>query len=641
MTRLSETLMRDFLKTFAIALLFTFSSAAQEKPTEVKPPEPEPKPRFSRSETMIPMQDGTHLQTVVFRPLEQHEPLPILLQRTPYGVPADEKILARASWKELLEDGYIVAFQNIRGRFKSEGTFQMANQSTGDNAANLIEASDAYDTVDWLVKNVPNNNGRVGIYGVSYDGLTSALSLLKPHPALKAVSEQASPADLWMNDDSFRYGAFRLSYSFEYAVMEEADKNANTHFKFDTYDTYQWYLDLGPLSNVNKKYLHGDIKSWNDYVAHPNYDSHWKHVNFLPLLKKETTVPNLNVAGWWDQEDPWGPWQIYKASETNDPKHYNVIVGGPWVHGGWHGRKGAPLGLFTFGEHPTAVEFREKIEAPWFRYWLHGKGEPFKGEAQTFQTGSNTWHTYDSWPPQDSKPTNIYFHQDGTLSFDPVKGKGGYREYVSDPANPVPYRQRPISPTYPDGDWPMWELQDQRFVDHRPDVLTFTSQPLEHDLVVTGEVKADLFASTSGTDSDWVVKLIDVYPENYQVTDVEKTPPKSGDYAKSLNGYQLMIASEVFRGRFHKSFEHPQALVPGRATEYKIPLRSHDHVFLKGHRLMVQVQSTWFPLIDRNPQRFVPNIFEAKAADYAQATQRVYSTPAAPSHITLPVMAGP
>jgi len=564
-----------------------------------------------------------------------------LLQRTPYGVHADEKILSRASWKELLEDGYIVAFQNIRGRFKSEGTFQMANRSTADNAANLVEASDAYDTVDWLVKNVPNNNGRVGIYGVSYDGLTSALSLLKPHPALKAVSEQASPADLWMNDDSFRYGAFRLSYSFEYAVMEEADKNANTHFKFDTYDTYQWYLDLGPLSNVNKKYLHGDIKSWNDYVAHPNYDSHWKHVNFLPLLKKETTVPNLNVAGWWDQEDPWGPWQIYKASETNDPKHYNVIVGGPWVHGGWHGRKGAPLGLFTFGEHPTAVEFREKIEAPWFRYWLHGKGEPFKGEAQTFQTGSNTWHTYDSWPPQDSKPTNIYFHQDGTLSFDPVKGKGGYREYVSDPANPVPYRQRPISPTYPDGDWPMWELQDQRFVDHRPDVLTFTSAPLEHDLVVTGEVKADLFASTSGTDSDWVVKLIDVYPENYEVKDVEKTPPKSGDYAKSLNGYQLMIASEVFRGRFHKSFEHPQALVPGRATEYKIPLRSHDHVFLKGHRLMVQVQSTWFPLIDRNPQRFVPNIFEAKAADYAQAMQRVYSTPAAPSHITLPVMAGP
>src|SRR3954466_14088790 len=600
--------------------------------------QPEPKPRFSRSEVMIPMHDGTHLQTAIFRPLEQSGPLPILMQRTPYGVPADEKNLAGASWKELLDDGYIVVFQNIRGRFKSEGVFQMANPSEADNAANLIEASDAYDTVDWLIKNVPNNNGKVGIFGVSYDGLTAALSLLKPHPALKAISEQASPADLWMNDDSFRYGAFRLSYSFEYAVYEEADKYANTHFKFDIYDTYEWYLNLGPLSNANKKYLHGDIKSWNDYVAHPNYDSHWQKVNFLPLLKKETTVPNLNVAGFWDQEDPWGPWQIYKASELNDPKHLNVMVAGPWIHGSWHARLGSPLGPLTFGDHSPSLEYRQNIEAPWFRYWLHGKGEPFKGEAQIFQTGSNTWHTYESWPPKTSKATNLYFHQDGTLSFDPVKGKGGFREYVSDPSNPVPYRQRPVSPTYPEGDWRLWEMQDQRFVDHRPDVLTFTSEPLDHNVVVTGELSADLFASTSGTDSDFVVKLIDVYPEDLEVRDVEKNPPKAGEYAKSLNGYQLMIAAEAFRGRFRKSFEHPTPLAPNRAAEFKIPLRSHDHVFQKGHRLMVQVQSTWFPVIDRNPQKFVPNIFEAKASDYVKATQRVYSTPAAPSHIVLPVM---
>src|SRR5207244_1018876 len=268
---------------------------------------------------------------------------------------------------ELARDGYIFVVQNLRGRFGSEGTFELSSRVNLLDPNATSETSDAYDSIDWLVKNVPNNNGKVGIFGVSYDGLTAALSLLKPHPALKAVSEQASPADLWMNDDSFRYGAFRLSYSFEYAVYEEADKYANTHFKFDTYDTYQWYLDLGPLSNVNKKYLHGKIKSWNDYVAHPNYDSHWKKVNFLPLLKKQTTVPNLNVAGWWDQEDPWGPWQIYKASELNDPKHLNVMVAGPWIHGGWHGRKGAPLGLLTFGEHATAIEYREKIEAPWFR----------------------------------------------------------------------------------------------------------------------------------------------------------------------------------------------------------------------------------------------------------------------------------
>ena len=590
---------------------------------------------YKRIEAMVPVRDGIHLQTVYFLPLNQEEPLPILLLRTPYGVPETEGPLHSPSMKELAADGYIFAFQNLRGRFKSEGEFSM---SMSYDPKGTNESTDAYDTIEWLVKNVPNNNGKVGLWGVSYPGLTAALGMLEPHPALKAISEQASPADQWMNDDFHRYGALRLSYAFEYAVLEQADKNANTYFSFDKFDTYEWYLELGPISNINAKYLHGKIPAWNNMAQHPNYDSFWQKESFTNQIH-EAKVPNLNVAGFWDQEDPWGPWKIYYTAEKNDPKHYNYMVAGPWNHGGWRGEEGSTLGAIPFGNHKTSLEFRENIEAPWFRYWLHGKGDPFTWEAQMFQTGSNTWRTYSVWPPKEAKPTNLYLLPNGELSFDKPTSNAGFAQYVSDPANPVPYRQRPISPTYPGGDWPTWEVQDQRFVDNRPDVLTFKSKPLEHDVTVTGELMADLFASTTGTDSDWVVKLIDVYPENAQPRDIEKEGPyKPGEYAKSLNGYELIIAAEVVRGRYRKSFERPSPVVANAVTEYKIPLRSHDHVFLKGHRIMVQVQSSWFPIIDRNPQRFVPNIFEAKESDFVKATQRVYGNAKSPSHIVLPVM---
>ncbi len=590
--------------------------------------------QFKRVEVMVPMRDGVHLQTVYFVPLNQKEPLPILMVRTPYGVPETEEILHSPSMKELVADGYIFVYQNLRGRFKSEGTFNMsmAYDPKGPN-----ESTDAYDTIDWLVKNVPNNNGKVGIFGVSYPGLTAALSTLEPHPALKAVSEQASPADQWMNDDFHRYGALRLSYAFEYSVLEEADKNANTHFNFDKFDTFEWYLDLGPLSTINGKYLHGKLPAWNNMVEHPNYDSFWKKESFTSQIHG-ATVPNLNVAGFWDQEDPWGPWKIYYSAEKNDPEHYNFMVAGPWNHGGWRGKDGSHLGLIPFGGHNTSLEFRENIEAPWFRYWLHGEGQSFTWEAQTFQTGSNTWRKYSAWPPKEAKSTNLYLLSTGELSFDAPKSTTGFAQYISDPANPVPYRRRPISPTYPGGDWPTWEVQDQRFVEDRPDVLTFESKPLDHDVTVTGELAADLFASTTGTDSDWIVKLIDVYPEDAQPRNIDAAPYKPGEYAQSLNGYELIIAAEVARARFRKSFEKPLPVVPNQVTEYKIPLRSHDHVFLKGHRIMVQLQSTWFPIIDRNPQKFVPNIFQAKDSDFTRATQRVYGTVRAPSHIVLPVM---
>jgi uncharacterized protein len=607
-------------------------------------------PAFTHREVMIPMRDGVRLQTVILTPAgaATSAPLPMLFRRTPYGVPASAEGAIGPSLRDLARDGYIFVVQNLRGRFKSEGTFELSSQANLDDPKATSETTDAYDSIEWLVKNVPSN-GKVGMFGVSYDGLTTAMALLHPHPALVAVSEQASPVDQWMNDDDHRYGALRESYAFEYAVYEQADKNANTHFRFETYDTYQWYLDLGPLSNINARYLHGSIPYWNSIVTHPDYDAFWKAEAWVNQLHG-TPIPNLNVAGFWDQEDPWGPWEIFRRSQQSDPRRVNYIVAGPWYHGQWHAPSAKSIGLIPFGEHDTAVEFRQQIEAPWFRYWLHGKGEAFAWRASTFQTGSNSWRTYAAWPPS-STATKLYLHANGVLSFDAptatdeaagrdgASGAGGYVQYVSDPANPVPYRARPISPTYPEGDWRRWEVADQRFADRRPDVAMWVSRPLDRDLTITGELSADLFASTSGTDSDFIVKLIDVFPEDAQPNawPADAGPPP-GEYAKSLNGYELPIAMEVRRGRYNRSYERPQPLVPNEPTEFVVPLRSHDHVFRRGHRLMVHVQSTWFPLIDRNPQRFVPSIYAAKAEDFIVATQRVYASPTRPSHIVLPVV---
>jgi putative CocE/NonD family hydrolase len=629
--------MTNIAGRFLMAFVFAGVSCAAGQET----PAPATQTIFQYPEVMVPVRDGVHLQTVILTPTNATKPLPILFRRTPYGVPEKAPQQMPSSMKELSQDGYIFVVQNLRGRFKSEGDFKLSSQVDLKDPKATNETTDAYDSIEWLVKNVSNNNGKVGMYGVSYDGLTTALTLLHPHPALKAISEQASPVDQWMNDDFHRYGALRESYAFEYTVMEQSDKNSNTHFDFETYDSYEWYLALGPLRNINGNYLHGKIPVWNNTVEHADYDEYWKKEAWVRQLH-DSPVPNLNVAGFWDQEDPWGPWQIFEHAGEHDPDHNNFMVAGPWFHGEWQSPKGESIGIIPFGGHETAREFRETIEAPFFRYYLHGVGEKPTWKANIFQSGSNTWHTYAAWPPKEAKAMKLYFHADGSLSFtEPEKSAGAkaYREYVSDPVNPVPYRQRPISPTYPAGDWRTWEVADQRFVDHRPDVLSYVSAPLEHDLVITGAVSAELFASTTGTDCDFVVKLIDVYPQ-----DAEKPAwkpeegPKPGQYGQTLNGYELPVAMEVRRGRYLKSFERPTALAANEPTKWEVPLRNHDHVFLKGHRIMVQVQSTWFPVIDRNPQKFVPSIYKAQAGDFVPAMQRVYSTPGMESFVMLPVM---
>jgi hypothetical protein len=579
-------------------------------------------PLFTKTDAMIPMRDGVKLHTLIFAPADTHERLPILLERTPYGAMSDEQAL-RGRYGHLIADGYIFAFQDIRGRFKSEGQFVMQRQVRDRNDSKAIdESTDAYDTIDWLLHNVKGNNGRAGILGISYGGWLTTMALLDPHPALKAASEQASPADMFLGDDFHHNGAFRLSYGFEYAALLETSKETNTNFAFDRADTYDWYLKLGALSNVDELYFHGKMPTWNDFVNHPGYDQFWQEQSFAPHIGTPK-VPNLNVAGWWDQEDFYGPVKIYELFEENDPNHLNYLVAGPWNHGGWARRDGSKLGDISFDSN-TSKYFRTRIEAPWFAYWLKDKGSRDFPEAQVFQTGSNRWEQYDSWPPRTSRNRNLYLREGGALSFDaPAAADNGSDSYISDPAHPVPYRHRPISPTYPGGGWPAWLVEDQRFVDNRPDVLTWKTPPLDDDVKIAGEIVAEIYASTTGTDSDWVVKLIDVYPEF--------NPDDRG-----LDGYELMIADEILRGRFRESFEHPKPIVPDQITPYHIDLHTNDHAFLKGHRIMVQVQSTWFPLYDRNPQTYVENIFKAHAIDYKPATQKVFRNTAHPSHIILP-----
>ena len=586
---------------------------------------------FAKTEVMIPMRDGVKLHTEIYSPRNAPEPLPILFERTPYGISASDGGASPMLYRylNLVPEGYIFVFQDIRGRFRSQGKFVMLHPIHDSNdPAGVDESTDTYDTIDWLVKNVRNNNGRVGLDGISYDGYLVTMGMVNPHPALKAASEQACMGDTWLGDDFFHNGAFRLSYGFEYSAGLETSNETNFTFPFDRFDVYDFYLRLGPLSNANARYFHGKIPTWNNFIAHPNYDEFWKHLAVAYGLK-ESTVPNLNVAGWWDQEDFYGPVSTYQRLEKSDSKHFNFLVAGPWNHGGWGNGSGKSLGAIPFGSD-TSAYFRQHIEAPWFAYWLKDKGSLPLHEALLFQTGSDNWVQYDSWPPRDAQTRNLYFHEDGKLSFDPPQSEtaDAADSYVSDPAHPVPYRHRPIDMTYPEdhpGSWYTWLVQDQRFVDQRPDVLTWQTEELTEDITLAGQVTAKLFVSTTGTDSDWIVKLIDVYPEKY---------PQDWQ----LSGYELMIADEIFRGRFRNSFERPEPFKPGEATPLNFDLHTADHVFKKGHRIMVQVQSTWFPLYDRNPQKFVPNIFEAKDSDYQKATQRIYRSKPFPSSVQIMVL---
>jgi uncharacterized protein len=606
---------RPLLLLLALACAASINNGAQESP-------------LSGSETMIPMRDGVRLYTQVYAPKQASGPLPIVLLRTPYGTGPLNAARVATSLAHLVPDGYIFVQQDIRGRFKSDGAFVMLRQPRDRNDRKAIdESTDTYDTIAWLLANVPNNNGRVGIAGTSYGAWLAVMGMLDPHPALKAVVPQASPADMWIGDDFHHNGAFRLSYGLEYAYRMESSKEvADVSSIVDRFDTYEWYLALGALTNVNHKYFHERIPTWNDFVNHPDYDAFWKRQGFARWLTSLTrvTVPTLNVAGWWDQEDFYGPLKIYELLERHDSAHENFLVVGPWNHGGWSSGDGTRLGRIEFGS-ATAAHYRQNVLAPFLAYYLKGKGRPPVSEALTFRTGVNEWVQHDAWPPaRDVVNRRLYVRGEGKLSFDPPPSapEPAFDSYVSDPANPVPYRQRPIKLN---AGWTTWLVEDQRFVHRRPDVLAWSTDPLASDVTVSGRIVANLFASTTGTDSDWIVKLIDVYPDKYE-----------GD--REMGGYQLMIAGDVFRGRYRRSIEKPEPIPAGAIVKYDVAFPGNDHVFRTGHRIMVQVQSTWFPVIDRNPQRFVPNIFLANDSDFQRATQRVFRSGRQASFIALPIV---
>lgn len=604
-----------FLTAFVFSLLLaTVTSAYSKQPTE-----------FIRSETMIAMRDGVRLNTVIHTPTRSDEKFPILLLRTPYGIGSLTSEQLSGALPELSKEGYIIVQQDIRGRFKSEGEFVMLRQPRDRNDKEAIdESTDTYDTIEWLLKNTSNNNGKVGISGTSYGGWLTVMGMLDPHPALKAAVPQASPADMWLGDDFHHNGAFRLSYAFEYAYLMESSKEMTDPGEIiKSRDVYEWYLNLGPLSNVSAKLLKKELPTWNDFVNHPDYDAFWQRQGFAPWLNS-VNVPTLNVAGWWDQEDFYGPIKIYELLERHDTKNQNFLVVGPWNHGGWSRGEGRKLGKINF-ESPTGEYFRKNVRAPFFAHHLKGKQNPNLPEALTFRTGANKWVSNEAWPlKKNISGKKLYFRAGNKLSFDapPMTEDRAYDDYVSDPAKPVPYRPRPIELK---SGWRTWQVDDQRFVDGRPDVLTWSTDVLTEDVTVSGRIAANLFASTTGTDSDWVVKLIDVYPSNYEAE------PEMG-------GYQLMIAGDVFRGRYYKSFEKPEPIPANSVVKYQIGFPANDHTFKKGHRIMVQVQSTWFPVIDRNPQTFVNNIFYAKESDFQKATQRVYRSGRDSSHMSLPVL---
>ncbi len=583
---------------------------------------------YSRQEVMIPARDGVKLHAVVLRPAGSEkggERLPFLMERTPYGVDGNTSDRVNGYKPELAASGYIFVFADDRGRYGSGGQFVM-NRPVLDHKGkkDVDETTDTRDTIDWLLKNVPNNSGKVGVLGVSYPGFLAIMAGIDAHPAVKAISPQAPMTDIWVGDDFFHNGAFRETYGFDYVQQLEAQKtDTRVNTKEDTYDFF--------LRNVNfegaaKAAKITDLPTAKAFLSQPAYTKLWQDMAVERRLNK-VEAPTLEVGGWWDQEDMWGPQAEYAALEPHDAKHEVFLVLGPWNHGGWNGTT-RHLGALDFGA-ATGDQYRKTMEAPFFEFYLKGKpGFDLKGAA-SFRTGENRWERYAAWPPKVGiKPDKLYLLPEKRASL--TEPDGAYETkaaaYIADPADPVPYRNRPVQATYGEGSkWRTWLVEDQRFVSGRKDLANFSTAALDHDVTVTGDVMADLFAATTGTDADWVVKLIDVYPD---------------DAPAPMAGYQLMIADEIFRGRYRRSFEHPEAVKPGEVNEYKWSLHGADHTFLKGHRIMVEVQSSWFPLYDRNPQTYVENIMTAPAEAYKAETVSIYGSPKYPSHIELPVMGG-
>ena len=576
---------------------------------------------YVKHEYQIPMRDGVRLFTQVYIPKDKTRIYPFILKRTPYGVKPyglDQYVSKPGvQSSRYFEEGYIVVYQDVRGRYMSEGEFLHIRPIIEDKRGlrDIDETTDTYDTVDWLIKNIPNNNGKVGISGISYPGFYASMGTIAAHPAVKATSPQAPVAKWMAGDDWYHNGAFLLAHAFAWLARNgfprpEPTEDEGRNFEYGTPDGYEFFQDAGPLPAVNERYLKGQVHFWNQLMAHGTWDEYWEARNVLPRLK-DIRPAVMVVGGWFDTENLFGALRTYEAIEKQNPEAHNMLVMGPWSHGQWNQNDGHWLGDIDFGSR-TSEFYTEFVELPFFNFHLKGQGTPDLAEAVVFETGANEWRYLDSWPPAHRKMTQLYLRAGDRLSFEPPEEtEAGFDEYVSDPAKPVPY-------TGKTNHWydASFMLEDQRFAGRRPDVLSYATAVLEEDVRVAGPLTVSFYVSTSGTDSDWVVKVIDVFPP-------DTANPVSNPREVELGGYQMLVRGDVLRGKFRNSLAVPEPFAPGEATKIQFDLQDVFHTFKKDHQIMVQVQSTWFPMIDLNPQKLV-DIYNAGPEDFQKAVQRVF-----------------
>jgi putative CocE/NonD family hydrolase len=624
------------MKTTFLAVLLAFSLAIHSQTID----EQWVKDNYTKKEYQIAMRDGVKLFTAVYAPKSSTEKHPFLMIRTPYSCApyGEDKYQSRLwqfHWREYLKEGYIIVIQDVRGRWMSEGTFMDVRpfKPNKKGKTDIDEASDTYDAVDWLVKNIPNNNGNVGVFGTSYPGFYSTMAALSGHPAIKAVSPQAPVTEWFKGDDFHHNGAFMLCDAFNfYSGFGQPRPKPTTvgpkGFNYYTEDKYRFYLETGALKNFTK--LMGDsILFWNDLMAHPNYDAWWKERDARTGVKNVKPAM-LTVGGLFDAEDCYGAWHLYEAIEKQSPATNSKLVMGPWFHGGWSKSDGSYLGNVRFGSK-TSNYFQENIEIPFFNYHLKGKGNLDQlAEASVFFTGENAWRSLASWPPKGIELTPIYFNDDGALSFNTPKSQNNFTSYVSDPSKPVPYTEDVLDDRSRE-----YMTDDQRFAERRPDVITFKTPVLENDLTLAGTLTADLRVAISTTDADFVVKIIDVFPDGFVYDTLLYGKGNGSGYL--MDGYEMLVRGEIMRGRYRNSFEKPEAFVPDKVTTVKFDLPDVAHTFKKGHRLMIQVQSSWFPLADRNPQQFV-DIYHCDDKDFVKSEIKLYHDAANASSLVLPVL---
>jgi putative CocE/NonD family hydrolase len=588
---------------------------------------------YTKYEHRIAMRDGVRLFTRVYVPKDDSQQWPMILTRTPYALKpygANNYTDPSGSFRTLAKDKFILVTQDVRGRYGSEGEYMHVrpfNPKKGPKETD--ENSDAFDTIDWLVNNVPGNNGKVGMFGISYPGFYTSMGMIESHPALKAASPQAPIADWFIGDDIHHNGAFFLAqnFSFFYRFAQRPEDPLHEDlkpFNFKTPDGYDFFLRMGSLGNSDKVLFKGRVPEWTEFLAHPTYDAYWKARNILPHLENVRCAV-MNVGGWYDAEDLFGPLETYRSTERQNPGITNVLVMGPWAHGAWGRGDGDKLGDIDF-RAKTSEYYREKIELPFFRHFLKSDTNYAPVEAHMFETGTHRWRRFNRWPPKEAVARTLYVRAGGALDFNAPGGDGdGFDEYVSDPAKPVPYTME-VSTGYPRS----YPVHDQRFAASRPDVVVYQTEPLEEDLTFAGPLSATLHVSTTGTDADWVIKLIDVYAGDYP-------DPNPNPARVAMGGYQQLVRGDVFRGKFRNSFEKPEPFEPGKVEKIEFTIPDIFHTFRRGHRVMVQVQSSWFPLVDRNPQTFV-NIPTAKLEDFRKATHRIYRSGDKASALTVQVL---